>query len=328
MDSKIIDKVLSKNASQDEARQVAEWFATDEGQDYLSQRYDRESFLLNDKMIEEWSDHDIPGERMKSRLFSKLKVQIRTVRFRFAAAVFIPFIMVIASFTFIVNRSGILVNNDMAEIAAPLGEHVKVILQDGTSVLLNSGSTLKYPKSFGLFNRKVKLNGEGYFVVAKERTRPFIVNIDEIEIKVTGTKFDVKGYSGDDQIKVALEEGSVNITVPSNNIYPMKAGQNAVYDRITGECSLSEIKDIDEYLAWRTKSLNFYRTPLFEILKTLERQYEIKFIVNDASLLDLKFSISTSKVNIESILMDLEKVSNIRFKLIEENNAYEVVSIE
>lgn len=327
MDTKIIDKVLSKNASQDEARQVATWFATDEGQEYFSQRYDRESYLLNERMLKEWSDHEIPSVRMKQRFLSQLKMRIRTFRFKIAVAVIIPFIALVGAFTFVANRSGVFASNDFAEIVVPYGEQLQVLLQDGTSVQLNSGSHLKYPKSFGLFNRKVTLNGEGYFSVAKEVARPFIVNVGEIEVKVTGTKFNVKAYTDDNVFNVTLEEGGVNITDKSSNIYSLKPNQNAYYNRKTGVCTINEVNDITEHTAWCSKSLNFYRTPLKEVLKTLERQYEVSFIVRDSSLLEYKFSISTSRINASEILTDLEKVSKIKFHPLDDST-YEVLLIE
>lgn len=326
MDPKIIDKVLSKNASQDEARQVAAWFATDEGQEYFSQRYDRESYLLNEKIITEWSDHEIPTERMKIRFFSQLKMRIRTFRFRVAAAVIIPFIFLAGAFTFVANRTGVFSSEELAEVVVPYGEQVQVVLQDGTIVQLNSGSHLQYPKSFGLFSRKVKLSGEGYFSVAKELGRPFMVNLNEINVKVTGTKFNAKAYPDDNKISVSLEEGHVNIIDKKNNIYPLKVGESADYNRYSGICTVNKVEDMTLHTAWRTKSLNFYRTPLKDILKTLGRQYEVQFEVNDSALLNYKFSISTSRVNVSDILKELEKVSKIKFQL-DEKNIYEVSSL-
>jgi len=68
MDPKIIDSVLAKNATPEQARQVAAWFATEEGQAYFSQRYDRESYLLNEKILEEWLENEIPSKRMKGNM--------------------------------------------------------------------------------------------------------------------------------------------------------------------------------------------------------------------------------------------------------------------
>ena len=326
MDPKIIDKVLSKTASLDEARQVAAWFATDEGQEYFSQRYDRESFLLNEKIITEWSDHEVPTERMRVRFFSQLKMRVLTFRFRVAAAVIVPFLLLAGAFAFVANRTGLFESEEMAEVTVPYGEQVQVVLQDGTIVQLNSGSKLKYPKSFGLFSRKVELTGEGYFSVAKEAGRPFFVNLNEIYVKVTGTKFNAKAYLDDNKISVFLEEGHINIIDKKNNVYPLNVGESADYNRHSGICSVNRVEDMTLHTAWRTRSLNFYRTPLKDILMTLERQYEVRFLVNDSSLLNYKFSISTSKVNANEILMDLEKVSKISFTP-KGNNNYEVSSL-
>jgi len=123
-----------------------------------------------------------------------------------------------------------------------------------------------------------------------------------------------KAYSEDSKITVSLEEGKVNIIDKKNNVCPMTIGQNADYDKQSGVCTISSVEDMNVHTAWRTKSLNFYRTPLREIIKTLERQYEVQFVVADSSLLNYKFSISTSRVNINDILKDLEKVSDIKFR--------------
>ncbi len=319
MDPKIIDKVLFKTATPDEARRVAAWFATSEGQDYFAQRYDRESYLLNEKLLEEWSDHEIPTKRMKIRFMSQLSVRVRTFRFRVVAAVLIPFLVLSGAFTFVANRSGVFQSDEMAEFVVPYGEQLNVVLQDGTQVQLNSGSRLQYPKSFGFFSRKVKLIGEGYFSVAKETTRPFEVDLKDIKVKVTGTHFNAKAYTDDKTIRVALEEGSVSIADQTEKIYPMKVGESAEYDRTTGVCKITEALDMTLHTAWRSKSLNFYRTPLKDIVKTLERQYEVQFDVTDSALLNYRFSISTSKINLYEVLNDLEKVSKVRFKLNDES---------
>jgi len=173
MDQELVDKVLSKTATPEEAKLVAVWFATDEGQEYLSRRYDRESYLLDEKLISEWMDGEIPSEEMKGRFLSRLKRNIRPFRFWIAAAVIIPFVLFAGAFTFVANRTGVFSGDNLAEVVVPYGEQMQVILQDGTIVQLNSGSRLQYPKSFGLFRREVKLTGEGYFSVAKRNSPSF-----------------------------------------------------------------------------------------------------------------------------------------------------------
>ncbi|MCK9508539.1 MAG: DUF4974 domain-containing protein, partial [Pigmentiphaga sp.] len=83
--------------------------------------------------------------------------------------------------------------------------------------------------------------------------------------------------------------------------------------------------DMSLYTAWRSKSLNFYRTPLGEILRVLERQYDVTFSTDSLALLDYRFSMSSSKVQISDILRDLEKVSKIRFEAIDQDQ-FKVIS--
>ena len=123
------------------------------------------------------------------------------------------------------------------------------------------------------------------------------------------------------------DEGSVDIIDSKKNTYPLEKDQFAYFDRISGICTINNITDTLEYTAWLTKSLNFYRTPLSDILSTLERQYDVQFIISDSDLLKLKFSISSSNIDISNILLDLEKVSNIRF-VQTENKKYKVTSLE
>lgn len=326
MDSALIEKVLSKNATLEEARLVAQWLATDEGQEYLSLHIDKEAFRINENALADWEDGKIPSGRMKLRFATYLKNRVRWFRFKVVAAVLLPLILLGGALLFLASRSGMF-SNEMAEIVVPYGEQMHVLLQDGTLVQLNSGSSLQYPKSFGLFTRKVKLMGEAYFSVAKESARPFIVNLNDIDVKVTGTKFNTKAYSEDDRIVVSLDEGSVSIIDKKQNVYPLKAGENAVYDKATGLCTVNRMDDAMQHQAWKTNSLNFYRTPLSEILKTFERQYNVRFVVKDSSLMQFEFSISTNKINVNEVLDDMEKVSRIKF-ILNKANEYEVIQMK
>lgn len=102
--------------------------------------------------------------------------------------------------------------NDGAELqtlVAAYSEIKKVVLSDGTTVRLNSGSTLTYPKQFRGKERKVMLQGEGFFEVAKDKAHPFVVSAGGLNVKVLGTKFNIRGYADDDYITATLVEGSI-----------------------------------------------------------------------------------------------------------------------
>ena len=315
IDDAVIDKVLNNKASAEDARQVSEWFATEEGHDYLSKRMDGEMLSLTEGEVENWVPHAIPEEKMKQRFLQQIKPRRRVNSYRrwWAAAVLIPFIFLCGSVWFLADKVGLFSETEYAELVVPCGEQMRVVLQDGTIVQLNSDTRLKYPKKFGIFTRTVELWGEGYFEVAKEKDRPFVVDLGDINVKVTGTKFNVKAYTAESNLWVTLDEGGVPLKDTKGKEYPLHPGESAEYNRRSGVCQISRPENMEQITSWRSKGLNFYLTPLKEIVKVLERQYDVHFIVPDSSLLDHRFTLSTNKVNVVDVLNDLEAVSHISF---------------
>ncbi|WP_455671013.1 FecR family protein [Phocaeicola faecalis] len=315
IDDAVIDKVLNNKASAEDARQVSEWFATEEGHDYLSKRMDGEMLSLTEGEVENWVPHAIPEEKMKQRFLQQIKLRRRVNSYRrwWAAAVLIPFIFLCGSVCFLADKVGLFSETEYAELVVPCGEQMRVVLQDGTIVQLNSDTRLKYPKKFGIFTRTVELWGEGYFEVAKEKDRPFVVDLGDINVKVTGTKFNVKAYTAESNLWVTLDEGGVLLKDTKGKEYPLHPGESAEYNRRSGVCQISRPENMEQITSWRSKGLNFYLTPLKEIVKVLERQYDVHFIVPDSSLLDHRFTLSTNKVNVVDVLNDLEAVSHISF---------------
>lgn len=323
IDKEIIDKVLDNAASPNEVRAVYDWFATDEGQEHLSQRLLEESKLMGKKEVEEWSRGDIPTERMRTRFLKQIMRPSRQRRWWTVAAVLIPFLLLGTAVTFLAERTGVFSQTQYAEITVPCGERMQVVLPDGSIVELNSATTLRYPTKFGLFNRSVELYGEGYFTVAKEKGRPFTVHTRGLDVRVTGTQFNAKSYAEDTHTFVTLDEGGVLLKAPESKEYPLVPGETAVYDRRSGKCDISRPINREGVDAWRTNSLNFYMVPLREIIKVMERQYDTQFIIRDSTLLESKYTLSTSKVNVADVLHDLEMVSHIIFTK-KEANTFEI----
>ena len=115
-----------------------------------------------------------------------------------------------------------------------------MMFQDGTRVYINSDSWLKYPKKFGLSKREVFLVGEAYFVVAKNKKRPFIVNLNGPSVHVLGTSFDVQAYPENKDIVICLDEGHVNLTLSSAKEYPLLPGEKLIYNKESDQCRISK----------------------------------------------------------------------------------------
>ena len=97
------------------------------------------------------------------------------------------------------------------EAYAPYGKTLRVVLPDGSEVVINSGSKLIYPDRFGPDRRQVFLAGEGYATIAKDPGRPFVMSAGEVDVRVLGTKFNLKSYAEDSEVEVTLVEGSVEM---------------------------------------------------------------------------------------------------------------------
>ena len=319
----------SAQSSDTEEIKLQDWFDKEGGRTYISQKITDDSDSLTAEAVSDWVDHPIHSDRMKQHLLATIrkdKQKISRKDWLRIAAIVIPFILVSGSMAFLANRAGAFTPTEYAEFHVPYGEQMQVALQDGSRVMLNSGSSLRYPKSFGLFSREVKLSGEGFFSITKDTRRPFVVNLNGVDVKVTGTEFNVKAYPDENMVFVTLTQGHVYLQDQFNKKYNLLQGETAEYNRNSAACLISNTKNEAEVTAWRSKSLNFYRTPLKDIIKVLERQYDARFSTTDSTILKNRFTISTSKTQVDDILKDLELVSRIRFTLTDKGD-YQITDI-
>jgi ferric-dicitrate binding protein FerR (iron transport regulator) len=164
------------------------------------------------------------------------------------------------------------------ETFSPIGSQTKIILPDSTVVWLNSGTSLKYNKSYGNKNREVTLMGEGYFEVKKDKSKPFIVYTDSLDVRVLGTIFNVKAYSDEANVTINLIEGSVDVSLPTSNnegSLLMKPNERIVFNKQTKKIESSEV-DASRSALWTTGKLCFVDATIEQILKDLERKYNVK----------------------------------------------------
>ena len=209
---------------------------------------------------------EIIGKRQKKHVTF---VQI----WKTAAAVMLPFVLGASAYLFVENKTLNQVVSQDCIIKTDKGERSSLILPDGTSVLLNSNSTLNYPASFGLNSRRVSLTGEAYFEVAENKKIPFIVSTSDLDIKVRGTVFNVYSYSTDSVFETSLVKGKVEIfnrmSKKSVLLFP---NQKACYNSITGQLRVVET-DLTLETAWKRKELIFRSEQLPAIFAKLESFY-------------------------------------------------------
>ena len=202
----------------------------------------------------------------------------------------------------------------------PYGKNFNIKLSDGTVVYLNSGSTLKYPVKFIKGERRqVFLTGEAFFNVAKDAMHPFTVNADEVDVKVLGTQFNVSSYPEDETINTVLVEGSVEL-------YSQKSGKNgrksiglnpgfsASWKKSQGKMVI-EKADTEMATAWIEGRLVFKHMAFDNIVKKLERHYNVEIINNNPDLSDDLITASFDVETIEEVFKVISEIHPISYKI-------------
>ena len=200
-------------------------------------------------------------------------------------------------------------------VNVPYGGTYTVELCDGTKVYLNSGTTLEFPSRFDGKVRSVILKGEAYFDVARNVSKPFVVEVDEMKVKVLGTSFNVKSYVDEPGVYTTLVEGSVAILrdgQPEKNIKP---GEQAYYNKGVGTLSIAEV-DVNEFTSWKDGVFYFKDIALEEILRIVSRWYDLEvFYMNQGA----KSVIYSGKLpmysSVEDVLRKFEISGDVRFEL-------------
>jgi transmembrane sensor len=208
-------------------------------------------------------------------------------------------------------------NDDSNSIASdnilttPKGGQYKVQLPDGSQVWLNAASSLKYPTAFATSERIVELNGEGYFEIAKDRTKPFKVKLEDgSEVKVLGTHFNIMAYENEESKDVTLLEGSVAITKGNNqqNLTPGQQGRI-----ISSKIILVNSVDTDQVTGWKNGQFIFHDADIQSIMRQVARWYDVDIKYETTNTQHFNATISR-KEPVLKLLHILEETGQIHFK--------------
>lgn len=218
-------------------------------------------------------------------------------------------------------------------ISTQNGSRSKVLLPDGSTVWLNGGSKLYYNYEFSSRRREVRLDGEAFFDVVKQKGRTFIVHAGNIDIKVHGTAFNVKYYEGDKNMEATLLHGKIEVADHTNKakasvflipnqkiIIPVaealktkKSGPLKTYELVNLDTNLKERERIET--AWIYNRIEFRGEPFEELARKLERWYNVKIEFEDDEVKELTFNGSFEKETAEQAFKALQKVGTFNFKI-------------
>lgn len=307
-----IERVLNGRSSPRKANEVAEWIASDDAKAELSERMDNDFRALDGGGMPLCDGGD-SACGLNEVLKTVRKKKVRMI-LSYAAAVATPFVLLAALALDVGSLLGGGIFGERSQLSqtVPDGERSTVVFQEGTRVWLNSGSVISYPDKFPLKERRISLDGEGYFEVASNKRRPFVIDIGDVNLKVLGTAFNVKSYHSDRNVDIALVSGSVEFFCGGGK-YELHPAQRLVYDKSSGTVRIYDDALATDSGDWRDNVIRFQDTPMGDVIPVLERWFNVRFAVADPEVYKSAFTLKAASPALEDLLSEMEHISDLRF---------------
>ncbi len=304
MSKKYILKLIKGELSSEEEKKAVDWLFNNPKKrkqyEILKAKYVAESLRKNKSTV--------------STLVSNKKSPLKNV-YRYAAVLAIVLTSSLLTWHAINNElSNVPVSTDVSNslvlVTTQKAEKKEIILEDSTKVILNSNSVLSYPKHFSGNTREVVIKGEAFFDVTENPERPFIVTTDNgMKIRVLGTSFNIKSYPEDKNVETTLVTGKVKVIEENKNtVVELSPSQKATYVKSEDKMIVEKV-DTENFTSWKEGKLIYNETPMRDVIKDLERTYNMKFDVTSNKILDYKYKGEFDNLSIYQIL-DLFEVSS------------------
>ena len=201
-------------------------------------------------------------------------------------------------------------------VEAPLGSKTKLTLPDGSTVWLNAGSKMVYSQGFGVSDRKLAFQGEGYFEVEKNDEMPFLVQTHDVNVTVVGTKFNFRNYPEDEEAVVELLEGKVALEnqLKEEAVRYLSPNEKMVLHKATGEMDITSAK-VKEATLWTENILLFDEDLLPDIVRKLERSYHVRIEIENEDLKQTRFygQFNQLEQNIYDVLDMLSETGKLKY---------------
>lgn len=284
---RIIAHVLSGNASSEDILVLSDWLNADEGNK-------RQFRLLKSYWDAEVSfNHSILPSLSAEHLQQKIA---RRERKGFSRRFWFMVVPVAASVAMLLMASYLLFlrspETENREYFTYLAgkDQSSLVLADGTKVILNEGSSLRYSDAYGSENRSVQLEGEAYFDVRKMPLSPFRVELGETSIHVLGTIFTVKARANSSDIVVTLLEGAVRLESSEQQVL-FAPNQQLIFNRNTRQVAINEVNAYDE-IAWKDGLRRYSAIAFSRLIGELETAYNVRIVVHNKKLKDPAVTVS------------------------------------
>jgi transmembrane sensor len=284
------------------------------------------------KLLNQFFDRyqDKPGEvaeiseEVKEEILLRIQTRIGTnigtdrrssfpVWLRVAAAV--SFLLIASYFLFFQYLSETETKQPLAKlkvVQAFKGQKLDIRLPDRSRIKLNANSKMSYPEKFSGDTREVTLEGEAYFDVSPNPSRPFIVHTPYATTHVTGTTFNVLVVA--ETVAITLVDGKVDVSIPSGQTASLMPNQQALISRDAKKITTHQV-DVEKYIEWKHNTLRFDDTSVREAFASLENWYNVEIDVNDPALLDCVITSKYINESLENVLNSFSFMLKMDFKI-------------
>ncbi|UFH56145.1 FecR family protein [Spirosoma sp. KNUC1025] len=198
-------------------------------------------------------------------------------------------------------------------VTTPNGGQFQIQLPDGTNVWLNAASSLRFPTTFSGAERKVTITGEVYFEVAKDAKKPFRVQVQDMDVTVLGTHFNVMAYPGEKVIRTTLLEGKVMVK-QAGRVVSLSPGQQARLVQDRSSLNVVDEVDTDEEMAWKNGLFQFSDASLDDVMRQVARWYDVE-VVYEGSTPTGHFTGKLSRNTNLSKMLQIFTLSDIRYRI-------------
>ena len=275
---------FSREISQEEEKELMSWIS-------LSAKNKSEFIALKDIWDASLSIPDRSEDQLAQfykRAYFRSRNSQKRMLWRAVSVAAVLAVMLLLSI--LVPQTKELPANGVQVFTVPLGSRSKILLADGTEVNLNSGSQLTISNSFSNRNRVATLSGEAFFNVRTDAKHPFTVRTNQFDISVTGTQFNVCAYNEDLLSTATLAEGKIGLQIhDSNNSLNIKPGEKFTFNSTAQKYTLTEA-DIQQEIAWKNGEFIFKKILFPDLVRRLERWYDVKLVCSDQRLTTYSYS--------------------------------------
>jgi len=231
-----------------------------------------------------------------------------------AAAVVVFVILSVGIGYYLANRAE---SPQMAytEKQVPVKKTDSTILDDGSKIVLNAGSSLRYPQNFRGKKREVYLEGEAIFDVAHDPNKPFIIHSGQLKTVVLGTKFDVSAYPGADKMQVTVISGKVSVEeTVSKKVATLLPNQRLVFNTKTNAFVSNNVTSVTSQTAWREGRIGFDDASLTEVAAQFYRRYGVHVRLENPNLANCHISIVLNNDSVDNMLKTITALTNSSYK--------------